>query len=568
MKKLVLFVCLLAFNINMFGQNIFNFTVRARGGIIVGLDGIKIDSITTSNDTLSFWHGGSQLYQKGDNYPSAGIVSSTGSAWGTSIATTGTGNVVLSASPTLSGTVTLGTGSITMTGSIATTSNRVIKVWATDIESTNLPTVNGGTLKTALSLTSSDVGLSNVTNKAQVEVEDSLAMLANYILDSEARTAINDTATQYLNDAVLGVAYQDYEGGSTGNDYYMTPDQVRSEIVASGGGLNGQILKFIIGTTTGAPTTADSTVAHSEFAGKHVDLYRNGCLQYLHTGAVNTLDSTYRQSGNSLYVKPLWKDTERVEIRILDPIAWSDLSLEGEESTLLTGISAYWKLDETSGSVATDATGTQDATVSGSPSRVVGKLGYAVKFNDPAHVMAVETPVTALDLDTAFSVSFWLKLDSMPSASTRTASYIMNGANLTTPTSSQRIYIPGLAGYIDNPIFRSANTADVIYQVTPDDAGLSDSTWYHIVVLQRGHSDTLYMYVNNVRYNLTSGAGGIFSGTVGGTDDALRFGNSVAGAAYYLDGYLDEIAIWKRELTDAEVEELYNSGLGKTYPFN
>ena len=36
----------------------------------------------------------------------------------------------------------------------------------------------------------------------------------------------------------------------------------------------------------------------------------------------------------------------------------------------------------------------------------------------------------------------------------------------------------------------------------------------------------------------------------------------------YLNGILDEVAIWKnRELTSLEVAELYNSGAGKFYPF-
>jgi hypothetical protein len=100
-------------------------------------------------------------------YPGAGVSVSTGYTWGTSLSTTGTGNVVLSASPTLSGTVALGTGSLTMTGSLAATGSRVLKGWFTDLEVTNLPTVNGGTLKTALSLTSSDVGLGNVTNESK-----------------------------------------------------------------------------------------------------------------------------------------------------------------------------------------------------------------------------------------------------------------------------------------------------------------------------------------------------------------------------------------------------------------
>jgi hypothetical protein len=175
--------------------------------------------------------------------------------------------------------------------------------------------------------------------------------------------------------------------------------------------------------------------------------------------------------------------------------------------------------------------------------------------------------VTALDLDTTYSVSFWMKLDSMPSASARSAAYMMYGTNTASPAgASQRLYIPGLEGYVDRPLFISRNTASVDAQITTA-GSISDSTWYNIVILQRGHNDTLQIYVNNVKY-ATAGGEIVFTGTVGGTDDALRFGNSGAGSSSYLDGILDEIGIWKRELTPVEVGQLYNGGLGKTHPFN
>ncbi len=47
---------------------------------------------------------------------------------------------------------TIGANNIIMTGSIADTDNRVTKGWFTNLECTNLPTINGGTLTTALSL--------------------------------------------------------------------------------------------------------------------------------------------------------------------------------------------------------------------------------------------------------------------------------------------------------------------------------------------------------------------------------------------------------------------------------
>ena len=48
------------------------------------------------------------------------------------------------------GNLALGANSLTMTGSIAATGARVTKVWATDIESTNMPTVGGTAILTSL----------------------------------------------------------------------------------------------------------------------------------------------------------------------------------------------------------------------------------------------------------------------------------------------------------------------------------------------------------------------------------------------------------------------------------
>jgi hypothetical protein len=44
----------------------------------------------------------------------------------------------------------------------------------------------------------------------------------------------------------------------------------------------------------------------------------------------------------------------------------------------------------------------------------------------------------------------------------------------------------------------------------------------------------------------------------------LRIG-SIAGSNYY-NGAIDELMIYNRQLTDAEIKELYNNGIGITYP--
>jgi len=84
------------------GTNLYFTTARARASLSAGT-GI---SYNASTGVISSTGGGSMVY------PGAGIANSTGSAWGTSYSTTGTGTeVVLSAGPTLSGNVGIGVAS-------------------------------------------------------------------------------------------------------------------------------------------------------------------------------------------------------------------------------------------------------------------------------------------------------------------------------------------------------------------------------------------------------------------------------------------------------------------------
>lgn len=74
---------------------------------------------------------------------SAATLTTTRTIWGQNF--NGSANVT--------GTLALGSSSLTMTGSIAATGSRVTKGWFTNIESTNVPTVGGTALPTASSAT-------------------------------------------------------------------------------------------------------------------------------------------------------------------------------------------------------------------------------------------------------------------------------------------------------------------------------------------------------------------------------------------------------------------------------
>lgn len=137
----------------------------ASGGVINWASGDV--TITHSTDTLAF-AGATSGYTFGSGVvrPSAndGTALGTGSnSWSDLFLADGAvinfnnGNVVLTHSSGIltltTGTLALGSNSLTMTGSIAATGARVTKGWFTDIESTNAPTVGGVALPTASSTT-------------------------------------------------------------------------------------------------------------------------------------------------------------------------------------------------------------------------------------------------------------------------------------------------------------------------------------------------------------------------------------------------------------------------------
>jgi hypothetical protein len=193
----------------IFGQssNTFKYVINANGGFRVGgITLVKIYSITSSAGDIRFWSGGAALTA----VPGVG-----GAAWG-AITGTLTNQIDLTTalglkanliSPTFTGTPTVPgyvptsttvnsralTGNISITASdvgLGNVTNESKATMFTNPVLTGTPTVpgyvpttttvNGHALSSNVSVTATDVSLGNLTNKAQVEVEDSAAMLGPY----------------------------------------------------------------------------------------------------------------------------------------------------------------------------------------------------------------------------------------------------------------------------------------------------------------------------------------------------------------------------------------------------
>jgi hypothetical protein len=466
------------------------------------------------------------------------------------------------------GNLSLGGNSLLMTGSLGATGSRLLQGWMTNLEITNLPTINGGTLATALSLSSyllkSDTAamltpyalLSEIAGVGVfVEIADSTGHAAgNYMPRNSTEDLVNDSIAARIAAGTPGVALADSNVYVSG---YATPSFVDSRL-GSGSGLSAERLPFIIGTTTGAPTTADSTIVHSEFAGKHIDLYRDGAKQYQNFTATNTVEG-FRLNSSTITVYPLWQDNEQILVDIIEPILWSYLSIEGEESSLLADLSGYWNLDEPSGNVVNDATGTQYGYTTATIAQAA-KIGYGNDFDAAADGIDITYNTNISPKGAAFSVSLWFKIDVLPSTAVRD-NYLFRQNNTASPWGPHQIIVDDAN---DKIVFTTTNTSGTAYSVTSTSA-ISTGLWYHVVAVNRGNGQTLQLYVNGADVSATAGT---FTGTLYEGLNSTSFGNAYQGGSVFLNGMLDELAIFHVALSTGNVTTLYNLSNGKTYPFN
>ena len=137
------------------------------------------------------------------------------------------------------GNFSLGTNSLLGTGSIGATGTRLLKGWFTDLEITNLPTVNGAAFKTALALTASDVGLGNVANESKA------TMFTNPTFTGTLYTAGDIIPTQMYGNTALGsLQYPigniiiNQGNGIRWNNTYLNPLATDVGLFESNGGLD------------------------------------------------------------------------------------------------------------------------------------------------------------------------------------------------------------------------------------------------------------------------------------------------------------------------------------------
>lgn len=369
------------------------------------------------------------------------------------------------------------------------------------------------------------------------------------------RVQINDTIEGRIAVATELSSVAWLKSDTTG--YLATKTDILNVEASGGSGTFYRLSGNIDGS--GFPGAGDSTLTHTNFPGKDINLFRDGVLQQRHVDNTEQDGFKFNNTTGTITVRPVFSAAEQIEIWLTNTIQWQALTGEesgGASSDLLTDLLAYWQLDEPSGSVSYEEVGSYNATTTGVTGGV-GEIGLSTHYTGTQGSQVGHTAALVPAGD-AMTVGMYFKLDSLPSVTGRTAE-LMAFKHSASPWNSMELMIDSndkLYFYIKN----TGATSYAVYSTDAFDAG-DLGTWFHVAVVCTASGSALKLYVDG---SDVSASAGTFTGTFYQHDSGLAFGNEYNGGTNATEGSLDEVFIYNAALSAADIQEL----MTKTYPFN
>jgi hypothetical protein len=222
---------------------------------------------------------------------------------------------------------------------------------------------------------------------------------------------------------------------------------------------------------------------------------------------------------------------------------------------LLTNLVSYWKFDESSGN-ASDSNGSNTLTNTNTATFGAGKInnGTSLARVSSQYFTIADASQSGLDITGDMTIQAWVK----PATLTAATYYPI----LTKFAASNVSYLLRFYGDTLRMTTSSDGTAETGNIIA---SSISTGSFIHIVMVYTASSGSVTAYINgSAQTPVTGFSTSIYNGT-----GALGVGALGAGAdTNFFDGMVDEVGIWNRALTAAEVTQLYNGGAGLAYPLS
>ncbi len=236
-------------------------------------------------------------------------------------------------------------------------------------------------------------------------------------------------------------------------------------------------------------------------------------------------------------------DDVRIYDRALSAQEISEIAAEGSNG----GPIAHWKLDETSGSTAVDSIGGHNGTLVNEPSWTTGKLDGGLFFDgDDDYIVASSLNPMSYD---DFTVSAWYK--SAENGVSDDEYIFEHNDNF----SYEITFGPTDDGTDDRLRFGFANGGSGTWDPHYGTSDIVDQQWHHVVGVRSG--GRIKIYVDGVQE--TDGADAHAGATVTIDGDGPFIGD-LPGNTERVHGTLDDVRLYDRALSDAEISDLFIAG--------
>jgi hypothetical protein len=210
------------------------------------------------------------------------------------------------------------------------------------------------------------------------------------------------------------------------------------------------------------------------------------------------------------------------------------------------GLQGWWKLDDGSGSNAVDSSGNgTTGSLTNNPAWATGKRGGALTFTSGSSTYVGVGNNTHTNLTTVGTVAAWVKAG----ASQSTWVGIVCNDNLDNDTDGYCLFMRGDSGHFGLHVAPAAGP----YCELQSTASYLDDAWHHVAITWDASTATIY--VDGAAVNSLASACAAVSGAF-----SLKIGAS-GNLAQYFTGSVDDVRIYNRALSAAEVQGLYVGGV-------
>ena len=223
-------------------------------------------------------------------------------------------------------------------------------------------------------------------------------------------------------------------------------------------------------------------------------------------------------------------------------------------SKITDDLVSHWKLDEISG-IRYDSHGNVNLTDHNTVTSVAGQIGNAARFDDTNNEYLSAT-TDEFNFSGSLTISCWIWLDDLTGNSTQNILCYW-------PDASNNVFLLRQLGFSVNGLqayLYTTNNDSV--EVNISETFATAEKWHFVVIRYNADTRVFELRLNENQIARTVLAHDRYSD---GTSQLFEIG--ARDSDQFWDGNIDSVSIWRRYLTDFELQKLFNSGNGLDYPF-